>query len=57
MDEPLTPSRLWQVRAPDLAVAPGLERALHAGNSSLTVHPGTWKQCSRLLPVAPGGWC
>ena len=56
MDEPLTPSRLWQVRAPDLALAPGLERALHAGNSSLTVHPGTWKRCSVLTVATSGPW-
>lgn len=31
------------MRAPHLALAAGLERALHVGNSSLTLHPGTWK--------------
>lgn len=56
MDEPLTPSRLWQVRAPYLALAPGLERAPHAGNSSLIVHPGTWKRCPVLTVATSGPW-
>lgn len=54
MGEPLAPSRLWQVRAPYLALAPGLERAPHAGNSSLIVHPRTWKRCP-VLTVATSG--